>query len=75
MTEPNLHCIYDPATSVLDNFKNIRLDAEYALSNSGSNLKNSKQDITLSSSNSPERSKCLLLDSLKSYVNSAVSLL
>lgn len=63
----------DPVMAALNDFKDLRIDEEYASSNSDNKSRSSKHDITLSGSGSPEHSKCLLLDSLKSYVNSAVS--
>jgi hypothetical protein len=66
---------YDPVTAALSDLKGLRINEEFASSNSDMKLKNSKHDITFTDSTSPEHSKSLLLDSLKSYVNSAVSLL
>ncbi|XP_023248616.1 protein FAM160B1 [Copidosoma floridanum] len=62
--------VYDPVIAVLDDLKYLGLDEECASSNSDNKSRTSKHDITLSPG-SPEHSKCLLLDSLKSYVNSA----
>lgn len=64
---------YDPVLAAINDLKDLRLDEEYASSNSDVKSRSSKHDITLSDLASPEHSKCLLLDSLKSYVNSAVS--
>lgn len=63
---------YDPVIAALNDFKDLGINAEYASSNGDIKSRSSKHDITLSGPGSPEHSKCLLLDSLKSYVNSAV---
>ncbi|OXU28330.1 hypothetical protein TSAR_012861 [Trichomalopsis sarcophagae] len=62
---------YDPVIAALNDFKDLRISEEYASSNGDIKSRSSKHDITLSGPGSPEHSKCLLLDSLKSYVNSA----
>ncbi|XP_058809469.1 FHF complex subunit HOOK interacting protein 2A-like isoform X2 [Phymastichus coffea] len=62
---------YDPVLAAINDFKDLRINEEYASSNSDVKSRSSKHDITLSELASPENSKCLLLDSLKSYVNSA----
>lgn len=67
----NNSCTF-PTITMVDNFDTLRLDAEYLPSDIKSKY-DEKQNILISNPSSPERSKCLLLESLKSYVNSAVS--
>ena len=71
--EQNESSAYDPVIAALSDLKDLRLDEECTSSNGDMKSRSSKHDITFSGSGSPEHSKCLLLDSLKSYVNSAVS--
>ncbi|XP_014221656.1 protein FAM160B1-like isoform X2 [Trichogramma pretiosum] len=59
---------YDP---VLEALSDMRIVEECISSNDDNKSRSSKHDITLSDSGIPENSKCLLLDALKSYVNSA----
>lgn len=67
------HSELDPIIAALNDLKEIKVDEECESINGEIKSRNSKHDITLNGQESPEHSKCLLLDSLKSYVNSAVS--
>ena len=64
---------FDPILAALDFYKDLRIEECNTSSNGDNKSRNSKHDITLSDSSIPENSKCLLLDALKNYVNSAVS--
>ncbi|KAJ8686944.1 hypothetical protein QAD02_022738 [Eretmocerus hayati] len=59
---------YDPVTAALSD---LGIEEDCPSSNSDIKSSNSKHDISLDRLATPEHSKCLLLDSIKSYVNSA----
>lgn len=67
------HLELDPIIAALNDLENMKVDEEFESNNGEVKSRRSKHDITLNGADSPEHSKCLLLDSLKSYVNSAVS--
>lgn len=64
---------FDPILAALNDLKDMKVYEDHELINEEVKPRSSKHDITFNGTESPEQSKCLLLDALKSYVNSAVS--
>ena len=65
----------DTAITILNRIENLKIDTidtDYSMHNS---CEANSVESPLSDLENPENSKCLLLDSLKSYINSAVSIL
>lgn len=61
----------DTSVTILNRIENLKIDTEYAKHNS---CEANSIESPLSDLENPENSKCLLLDSLKSYINSPVSI-